>query len=227
MDASRPEPARGWFAQLPAAARAALHAMGTARRYRAGAVLFHEGDPSGWVLLVTHGRVKIASVTPDGKDVVLAVCGPGELLGDLSALDRLPRSATATALEALEARVISAEDFRRFLTTSTDAAVGLLVSVCGRLRVSDRRRVEFVALDATGRVARRLVEIAEYFGVPSHDGTIRIDLGITQDDLAGWTGSSREAAAKALHDLRDRGWITTARRTITVIDLDGLRSRAN
>ena len=195
MGAPGPEAARGWFAQLPDAARAALHTTGTARRYRAGTVLFHEGDPSDWLLLVTEGRVKIASVTPDGKDVVLSVCGPGDLLGELSALDRLPRSATATALEPLEARVISAEEFLRFLTTSTDAAVGLLVSVCGRLRVADRRRAEFVALDVTGRIARRLVEIAECFGVPNDDGTIRVDLGITQDDLAGWTGSSREAAA--------------------------------
>jgi CRP-like cAMP-binding protein len=227
MGAPGPEPAKGWFAQLPAAAREALHTMGTARRYRAGTVLFHEGDPSDWLLLVTEGRVKVASVTADGKDVLLALCGAGELLGELSAVDGLPRSATATALEGLEARVISAAEFRGFLRTNPDAAVGLLASVCGRLRVSDRHRVEFVALDVTGRVARRLIEIAEQFGVPSPDGTICIDLGITQDDLAGWTGSSREAAAKALHDLRERGWITTARRTVTVTNLEGLRSRAN
>ena len=102
----------GWFAQLPAAERAALHARGALRRYRAGSTLFHEGDISDWVVLVTKGRVKVSAVTPDGKDVVLAVCPPGELLGELSALDGHPRSATATALDPVEARVIPGAEFR-------------------------------------------------------------------------------------------------------------------
>ena len=216
----------GWFAELPAAERAAMHARGTARRYRTGSALFHEGDTSDWVVLLTNGRVKVSSTTPDGKDVVLSVCAPGELLGELSALDGRPRSATAVAMDPVEARVIQGADFRQFLASSTSAALLLLVSVCGRLRVSDRRQVEFVALDSVGRVAARLVELAEQFGIVGSDGHIRIDVPITQEDLAGWTGSSREAVGKALHNLRGRGWIVTGRRVITVVDLDGLRSRA-
>jgi CRP/FNR family cyclic AMP-dependent transcriptional regulator len=216
----------GWFAQLPAVERAALHARGASRRYRAGSTLFHEGDISDWVVLVTKGRVKVSAMTPDGKDVVLAVCPPGELLGELSALDGHPRSATATALDPVDARVIPGGEFRQFLRSSAPGAMLLLVSVCGRLRVSDRRRVEFIAMDSVGRLAARLVELAEQFGVPGPEGHIRIDVPITQEDLAGWTGSSREAVGKALHTLRARGWITTGRRVITVADLEGLRSRA-
>src|SRR6202035_3878767 len=130
------------------------------------------------------------------------------------------------ALDAVAARVIPAGTFRDFLAANPPAALMLLVSVCGRLRVSDRRNVEFVALDSVGRVARRLVELAEQFGVAGGDGTVRIDVPITQDDLAGWTGSSREAVSKALHTLRGRAWIATGRRSITVTDLAGLRSRA-
>jgi len=216
----------GWFAELPAAERAALHARGTNRRFRAGSTLFHEGDPSDWVVLLTDGRVKIASLTADGKDVVLSVCAPGELIGELSAVDGLPRSATATAIDPVVAQVIPAEEFRTFLAGHPAASLSLLASVCARLRDSDRRRVEFVALDSIGRVARRLVELAEQFGVADADGALRIDVPITQDELAGWTGSSREAVGKALHALRGRAWIRTARRCITVVDLEGLRSRA-
>jgi CRP-like cAMP-binding protein len=157
---------------------------------------------------------------------MLAVRIPGELIGELSALDGLPRSATATAIEAVECRVIPAAEFREFLASDAQVALQLLVSVCARLRESDRRRIEFVALDATGRVARRLAELADQFGVPAEGGRLRIDVPISQDDLAGWTGSSREAVVKALKTLRSRGWITTARRAITVIDLEALRSRA-
>lgn len=216
--------AGGWFAQLPAMERARLHERGTARSFAQGATLFHEGDPSDWVLLLSDGRVKVASVTPDGRPVVLAVCSPGELIGEFSAIDGLPRSATATAIDSVQARVIRAEEFRTFLAGNARASLLLLASVCGRLRRSDRQLVDFVSLDAAGRVARRLVELAEQFGVPTADGTIRIDMPVTQDDLAGWTGSSREAVTKALHNLRDRGLITTGRRAITVLDLNGLRS---
>jgi CRP-like cAMP-binding protein len=218
--------AAGWFAQLPASERAALHGRGTARRFRAGTALFHEGDPSDWVLLVERGRVKVASVTADGKDVVLAVRGPGELIGELSALDGLPRSATASAIDDIDARVVQADQLRAFLAEYPGASLVLLSTICRRLRDSDRRRVEFVALDATGRVARRLVELAEQFGAPGLDGSVRIDVPITQDDLAGWTGSSREAIGKALSALRSRGWVTTSRRSITVLDLERLRAMA-
>jgi CRP-like cAMP-binding protein len=218
--------AGGWFAQLPAPERAALHACGTARHFRPGDALFHEGDPSDWVLLVERGRVKIASVTADGKDVVLALRGPGEVVGELSALDGLPRSATASALDAVDARVVRADGFRAFLAEHPSAALLLLSAVCGRLRDSDRRRVEFVALDATGRLATRLVGLAEQFGTPGADGTVRIDVAITQGDLAGWTGSSREAVGKALAALRSRGLVATSRRSITVLDLERLRTRA-
>jgi CRP-like cAMP-binding protein len=216
----------GWFEQLPAAERAALHAAGNARRYRAGATLFHEGDPSAWVVLISRGRLKVASVTGDGKDVVLAVRGPGEVVGELSALDGLPRSATATAIEDVDARVVPAEAFLAFLASHPQASLRLLSSVCRRLRDADRRRVEFVALDATGRVAHRLVELAEQFGVATPGGAVRIDVPITQQDLAGWTGSSREAIGKALSTLRSCGCVATSRRSITILDVERLRARA-
>jgi CRP-like cAMP-binding protein len=101
-----------------------------------------------------------------------------------------------------------------------------LKSLSGRLRDADRRRVEFIALDSVGRVATQVVELAEQYGVSLPDGTTLVDLPLSQDELAGLTGASREAVGKALHLFRSRGWIRTARRCITVSDLDGLRSRA-
>jgi len=216
----------GWFSRLPEADRAVLEAKGTARRYQAGTTLFHEGDLSDWVILLKRGRAKVSMTTRDGKEVVLAVCPPGELLGELSAIDSAPRSATTTALDVVDARIVSGEDFRAFLAASPQASLSLLRSVAGRLRHADRCRMEFVALDSIGRVASQLVELAERFGVPAGGGTTQIDLALTQGDLAGLTGASREAVGKALHLFRRHGWIATGRRSLTVIDLDSLRSRA-
>jgi CRP/FNR family transcriptional regulator, cyclic AMP receptor protein len=219
-------PLGGWFTQLPAAERAVLHERGTTRGYRAGSTLFHEGDLSDWVVLLLGGRVKISAATTDGREVVLAIHGAGELLGELSAIDARPRSATATAIDPVDARIVAGEEFRAFMATSSQASLVFLKSLSGRLRDSDRRRVEFIALDSVGRVATQVVELAEQYGVGLPDGTILVDLPLSQDELAGLTGASREAVGKALHLFRSRGWISTARRRITVSDLDGLRSRA-
>ena len=94
-----------------------------------------------------------------------------------------------------------------------------------RLRDADRKRVEFLAQDTVGRVCSRLVELAERFGEPG-SGAVQIDLAITQEELAGWTGSSRESVIRALRSLRELGWIATQRRGVTVLEIDMLRRRA-
>ena len=103
--------------------------------------------------------------------------------------------------------------------------MALIRSIVGRLRDADLKRIEFGAFDILGRVARRLVELADRFGEPSPDG-IRITLPLSQDELAGWVGGSREAVSKALRTLRDRGYLTTARRAMTIRDVDAVRRRA-
>ena len=205
--------------------REALTSLGRRRSVRRSTTLFTEGDTSDRVVIVVSGRVKVSYFTEDGREVVLAVRGPGELLGEFSAIDNEPRSATATALDEVEALVIGAEDFRGFVRDRSAAALALLELVVSRVRDADRKRIEFAAYDTVGRVARRLVEMAERFGTPDERGT-KIDLPLSQDELAGWTGASREAVSKALQHLRSRGWIETGRRNIVVLDIEGLRARA-
>lgn len=187
--------------------------------------MFHEGDTSDRVLLLLDGQVKVSYYTNEGREVVLAIRGPGELLGELGAIDGNPRSATATALDPAEVHMVGVDEFRAFLEGNPRVALLLLEMVTTRLRDADRKRIEFMAHDTVGRVASRLVEMAERFGEAA-DGGIRITLPISQEELAGWTGSSREAASKALAALRNRGLIETQRRHITILDLPALRTRA-
>ena len=123
-------------------------------------------------------------------------------------------------------QLVAGAEFRAFWPSIPTASVQLLRSFCGRLRDSDRRRVEFIAFDSVGRVANQLVELAGRFGSADRGDGIRIDLPLTQDELAGLSGASREATGKALQLFRNRGWITTARRTIIVTDPAALRDRA-
>lgn len=215
----------GFLEQLLPGDREALYARGTRRRYASGAMLFHEGERSDHVMAVLSGRVKVSYFTPDGKEVVLAVRGAGELMGELSALDGDTRSASATALEPVEAVILRADEFTTFLASNPRTAMLMLRMVSRRLRDADRKRIEFAAHDSVGRVARRLVELAERYGEKGPDGLV-IRLPLSQQELAGWTGSSREAVSKALQTLRGRGWIETGRRQIIVRDLAALEERA-
>jgi CRP-like cAMP-binding protein len=164
-------------------------------------------------------------VTADGREVLLGVRGKGELIGEWSVIDGLPRSASAVALEPVDAVQLDAVQFLGFLEASPKATLWMLRSVLARLRDSDRKRAEFASSDAAGRLARRLTELAERHGQPV-DGGIRITLPLSQDELAGWTGASREAVAKALAQFRGRGWLSTERRRITLHDVDALKKRA-
>ena len=164
--------------------------MGRRRRYEAGVTLFLEGDVGPNVIIVHSGRVKVFATDPDGQSVLLAVRGPGDILGDLSAIDGRSRSANGSTLEPVDAQLLTADDFRTFLANTPGAALALLRVVIARLRDSDRLRVEFGAHDALARVASRLVDLAETSGEPT-EGGIRITLALTQEDLAQWVAASR------------------------------------
>ncbi|WP_049571496.1 Crp/Fnr family transcriptional regulator [Nonomuraea sp. SBT364] len=218
----KPEPGEFLSTLTPEEIEVVL-ASGRPRRWERGTTVMTEGDTSDWVLVLTAGRVKVSSHTSSGTEVVLAVRGPGGLLGEMSAIDGSPRSATVTALEPIAGVVI--RDFTGFLQDHGRIAVLLLQLVTERLRDSDRKRIEYGAFDTTGRVATRLVELAERYGEKTAGG-VRVALPLSQDELAGWTGASREAVSKALRTLRDRGLIETGRRRVVVHDMEALRRRA-
>jgi CRP-like cAMP-binding protein len=218
---SRQTPDRDFLATLDEDDAHALRARANPRRFRPGQTVMYEGQVGEEVFILTAGRVKVSCTTAEGKEIVLGFCGPGELLGEMSVIDETPRSGTVEALEPVEALALAASDFRAVVSSHPKLAMQLLRMVSRRFRDADRKRIEFAASQTLGRVAARLVELAERYGEPA-GGEIAIDLPISQEELAGWTGSSRESVAKTLHTLRELGLVVTERRRITVRDLPGL-----
>jgi CRP-like cAMP-binding protein len=204
---------------------AELRAQAARRRYRAGQALMHEGQIGEELMILIVGRVKVTCTTAEGKEIVLAFRQPGDLVGELAVLDDRPRSSSVVALEPAEALVLAGSRFRNVVEARPRIALELLRLVSRRFRDADRMRIEFAASQTLTRVAIRIVELADRYGDPDAGGVV-IDLPISQEELAGWTGSSREAVAKALHSLREMGLIATDRRRITVSDLEGLRRQA-
>ena len=204
---------------------AAAFRDGRRQRLRVGMTLFSEGDASSRVILLLSGRVKISSFSDEGQETVLAFRGAGDVLGELAALDGEDHSATVTVAEEGEALIVPSAKFLAALETEPGLALMLLRSVVGRLRGSDRMRAEFVALDVTGRVAQRLTDLAAAYGQPTDQGT-KIGLQLSQRELAGWVGASREAVNKALAQLEDRGLIARDNGSLVIQDAEGLRRRA-
>jgi CRP/FNR family transcriptional regulator, cyclic AMP receptor protein len=215
-------PSREFLELLTETERADLLRRGGRRQWDRDEVVCTEGERTDWVLLVLSGWVKVASDTARGGEVLLAVRGPGALIGELAAIDRQPRSATVTAIDRLTGLVVPVAEFTGYLQANGRVGFLLMRLLTGRLRDADRKRIEFGAHSTTVRVAIRLVELAVRFGQRTPDG-VRVTVPLSQDELAGWTGASREAVSKALGVLRGYGWITTGRRQIVVHDLEALR----
>jgi CRP/FNR family cyclic AMP-dependent transcriptional regulator len=210
---------------LGAEERRELEQLGRRRSADRPEKLIARGDPADRVIVIEAGRVKVSVPTPAG-DAVLTFRGPGALLGEQALIEDLPRSADVIAVEPVELLVIAASAFRSYLHRRPNVALALLAVLSARLRASDRRLAEFAAADTLGRVSARLVELCDTHGELGEEGSVRVTLPITQDELAGWTGSSLESTAKALRSLRSLGWVSTKRRAIEVHDLAALRNRA-
>jgi CRP-like cAMP-binding protein len=216
---------RTFVALLDPAERAALSALGSHREFPRGAALMYEGEPGERVMVLESGHVKVTRLEPGGHETMLSIRDPGDLLGELSAVDGSSRLASVVALEPVRVLVIATSVFRAHLEREPRVAVALLELISRRFRDTTIKRSQFATTDTIGRVAARIVELAERYGVQSERG-IGIELALSQDELAAWTGGSRAGVAKALQTLRELGWIETARRRIVVRRIDALRERA-
>ena len=217
---------KSFMESLSATDRDALLALGRRREWSQGDAVVRSGEPADSGIIVLSGLAKIHKSAVHGEEVVFAIAGAGDLFGEMSAIRDAARSATVTALTSFDAVVLPAPDLRSFFSAHPEAVTALLDLTLTRLYTADMQRLEFVAADSLGRVTSRLVELAERFGEPRDDGVIEVPMPFNQDELASWSGASRESTARALRSLREIGVIQTRRLRLTVLDLERLRTHA-
>jgi CRP/FNR family transcriptional regulator/CRP/FNR family cyclic AMP-dependent transcriptional regulator len=212
-----------FLAELGGAELEPLAAACRARRFRRGEVLFHESDPGNALFLLLSGQVKILRVGEDGEERILHVLGPGEYLGELSLVDGAPRSATAQALEPVEAMALHREDFIALIERYPAVALAVMSGLAGMVRrLSDQ--VQDEALDAPGRIAKTLLNLALRYGETTPEG-MRLTLRLTQQELAQMVGVTRVSVNKHLGWFQDRGILTVDRQGITIHKLEQLKGR--
>jgi CRP/FNR family transcriptional regulator, cyclic AMP receptor protein len=202
---------------LPREAWQALLASATVRRFEEAEVLMRQGEPGSYVFLLVAGRVKVARVDADGNELLLAVRGVADIVGELAVLGGGLRSATVTALVPCVTYVLSAAAFLRIVRERRVEEI-LLRYLIARQRESDDARAELAGLNALQRVGRVLLRFAAVAGGEQPD------LSLSQEELAAAAGLSRASVAAALATLRQRGLVATRRRSLVIRDHAKLRA---
>lgn len=194
---------------------------GQKRSLRAGQTLFREGDESTCVYACVTGRINLSIMTPAGREVILGIKVPGQGFGELSAIDGAPRSASATAMEPTAVAQLSGDEFLDALDHVPQLALAVLRELSAHLRQVGIRMSARSSESTTERVGHLLIELTAKFRRhgPVLQETI---LPITQDELAAWVDSTREATARSLATFRRAGAVTTGRNKITVTDMSAL-----
>jgi CRP/FNR family cyclic AMP-dependent transcriptional regulator len=206
------------FAELDPHALDRIVASATIREVRRGDVIFSEGAVADHLYVVDDGRIAIASKSDDGRESVFALMERGELFGEMPLLDGLGRSAEARALEPSIIIEIPYQPVREVFEEKPELLWGVVALLAGRLRTMDSALADSVFLDVTGRTAKRLLELAgeeDEFLLP-----------ITQEELAGMVGASRERVNKAIASFVRLGWIDQSERRYTILDRDQITRRA-
>jgi CRP/FNR family cyclic AMP-dependent transcriptional regulator len=213
------------FSGLDDEAASALETSMSSSSLRRGEILFSEGDDGNQLYVVTEGKIKLGRTSPDGRENLLAILGPGQMFGELSFFDPGPRSATATAVTDVELKSLGHEALSPVLNVHPDVAHALLNQLAGRLRRTNEVVGDLVFSDVPGRVAKALLDLASRFGRRADDG-IHVNHDLTQEELAQLVGASRETVNKALADFASRGWLRLEPRSVVILDLERLQRRA-
>jgi CRP/FNR family transcriptional regulator, cyclic AMP receptor protein len=197
---------------------ATLEKQGVIEGLVRGDTLFSEGDEADRLFVVLTGRIAIANRSFDGRESVLDLMEPGDLFGEMGLLDGLPRSAEARALEPSRVLSLPYPPVRRLFEDEPSLLWGVVKLLSERLRSVDTALADSVFLDVTGRTAKRLLELAE--------GRDEFLLPVTQEELAGMVGASRERVNKAIASFIRLGWLQQQDRRYRILQRDRLELRA-
>lgn len=214
------------FAGLDDESTSALLKFMKPRSLRRGTVLFREGDSGNELYIVSTGKLKVGRESPDGRENLLSVVGPGEMIGELTLFDPGTRSTTVTAVSQTELLSLEHNDLMTWLEERPQAAMNLLRALAQRLRRTNDTVGDLVFSDVPGRVAKALLDLAQRFGKQGPDGTL-VAHDLTQEELAQLVGASRETVNKALADFAARGWLRLEARAVVILDQERLSNRAH
>jgi len=208
------------FRGLSEARRGELIARAHVRSYGRGDTVFVMGDEGDRLLAVLDGRVRISVTSPDGREMVLAILGPGEVFGEIAVLDGRARSADATAHTACTLAIVDRRDVLALLAREPAAWQAVVELLCARLRSTDLHIAEIALLDLPARLASTLLRMAEGQGAKAGE---KPTLALSQRQLGEMVGASRESVNKCLSQWQRAGYVRVEGATIALLNRAALQ----
>ena len=201
------------FAELDDRELAAIAAVAKTRHYGKDDVIFHADESGDVFCLIRDGQVKVTMISPEGKEIILSLMGPGDFFGEMALLDDEPRSATVVATEALELVTIWRSDFLQILQENFSITKKVLVELSRRLRTASNRIESLATMDVYGRLARFFLELAQESGKSLDNGYVAVTRP-THQSIANMIGTSRETVSRLIHDLMRQNLLLSEGKTI-------------
>jgi CRP/FNR family transcriptional regulator, cyclic AMP receptor protein len=190
-----------------------LTAMVTRKSAPRSTTIMAGGDPTDSLYIVLSGRLKVMMSDSEGKEVILAILGPGEFFGEMGLIDDEPRSATVVTIEPCELLSIAKRDFKKAMAENWQMTEAVMRGLVKRLREADRKIGSLALLDVYGRVARLLLDMAE-----NVDGEKVVTKRLPKQDIAKMIGASREMVSRVMKDLQTGGYIEMRGSSIVLRD---------
>src|SRR5437773_1570720 len=201
------------FAELDDRELAAIAAVAKTRRYAKDDAIFHADESGDVFCLIKEGQVKVTMISPEGKEIILSLMGPGDFFGEMALLDDEPRSATVVATEALELVTIWRSDFLQILSENFSITKKILAELSKRLRSASNRIESLATMDVYGRLARFFLELAQESGKSLDNGYVAVTRP-THQSIANMIGTSRDTVSRLIHDLMRQNLLLSEEKTI-------------
>ncbi len=190
-----------------------INDLTTEKNVTKGTVVLTEGAMGDSLYAIVTGRVKVFISDEDGREIILKFLGTGDFFGEMSVIDKQPRSASVSAVEACTFKVLSQQGFQECTARAPRIAALVMQALAKRLREADKKISTLALMDVYGRVANTLLELAIM-----NEGKLVVGDKLSQQDIANMVGASREMVNRILKDLSDRGYISIESKTITIHD---------
>jgi CRP/FNR family transcriptional regulator, cyclic AMP receptor protein len=201
------------FAELDERELAAVAAVAKSRKYAKDDVILHADESGDIVCLIKEGRVKVTMISPEGKEIILSLLGPGDFFGEMALLDDEPRSATVVATEPLEVVTIWRTDFLQLLSENFSITKKVLAELSRRLRTASNRIESLATMDVYGRLARFFLDLARQNGKTLANGYVAVTRP-THQAIANMIGTSRETVSRLFHELMKQNLLLSEGKTI-------------
>jgi CRP/FNR family transcriptional regulator, cyclic AMP receptor protein len=215
-----------WFAELPAGLRNAIIGRARVHRVVAGTRITQRGDAAGNWVGVARGAVRLGTALSDGRVFTLDFMGPGQWFGDIALVDNRVEDLDMVAHVPSTLLIVAKHDMHELMALSIELRDALLQLNCQRLRRMYKRCEERHALSLPQRLARQVLRLSRQFGRATANG-LRIDLAVSQGDLASMVGGSRQRVNRALRQMQQLGIMQIGPQRLLVLDVDGLDDVAN